>query len=52
MMPLYVEGGVMIVVTGAAGRLGRRVVQRLLEEGMEVRGTDQVPFDDAPTPYI
>ena len=42
----------MIVVTGAAGRLGRRMVQRLLDEGLEVRGTDKVPFDEAPTPYL
>jgi UDP-glucose 4-epimerase len=42
----------MIVVTGAAGRLGRAVVRRLLETGHEVRGTDRVPFDESPTPFV
>ena len=36
----------MIVVTGAAGRLGRRVVRLLLDQEVEVRATDQVPADD------
>jgi nucleoside-diphosphate-sugar epimerase len=42
----------MIVVTGAAGRLGKQVVRRLVDEGFEILGTDKVPFDDSPTPYI
>ena len=42
----------MIVVTGAAGRMGRQVLQRLVDEGTEVRGTDKVAFDDSPAPYI
>ncbi len=42
----------MILVTGAAGRLGRMVVNRLLQDGLEVLGTDQVPFDDSPTHYV
>ncbi len=41
----------MIVVTGAAGRLGRRVVQRLVDEGCEVLGTDKVPCEHSPAPY-
>ena len=36
----------MIVVTGAAGRLGRRAVHLLSERGREVRATDQVEADD------
>jgi len=32
----------MIVVTGAAGRLGRRVVRLLLDREIEVLATDQV----------
>ena len=35
----------MIVVTGAAGRLGRLVADRLLSDGQEVVGTDRVPAD-------
>ena len=42
----------MIVVTGATGRLGRRVVQRLVDRGYEVLGTDRVPHEDPPTPFV
>ena len=35
----------MIVVTGAAGRQGRLVTDRLLSDGHEVVGTDRVPAD-------
>ena len=35
----------MIVVTGAAGRQGRLVTDRLLSDGQEVVGTDRVPAD-------
>ncbi len=40
----------MIVVTGAAGVMGRQVLQRLVDEGTEVLGTDKVAFDDSPAP--
>ena len=42
----------MIVVTGAAGRLGRRVVQLLVDQGREVRATDRVPADDLPAEFV
>ena len=42
----------MIVVTGAAGRLGRRVVQLLWDQGREVVATDQVEVDDLPTEFV
>ena len=42
----------MIVVTGAAGRLGRRVVQLLVDRGKDVLATDQVEADDLPTEFV
>ena len=42
----------MIVVTGAAGRLGRRVVGLLVDQGKEVLATDQVAADDLPTEFV
>ena len=42
----------MIVVTGAAGRLGRRVVQLLVEQDKEVLATDQLAADDLPTEFV
>ena len=42
----------MIVVTGAAGRLGRRVVQLLVDRGREVLATDQLAADDLPTEFV
>ena len=42
----------MIVVTGAAGRLGRRVVRNLLDQEIEVLATDQVAADDLSTDFV
>ena len=42
----------MIVVTGAAGRLGRRVVQLLMDQGRDILATDQVDADDLPTEFV
>ena len=42
----------MIVVTGAAGRLGRRVVQLLVDQGRDVLATDQVQADDLPAEFV
>ena len=42
----------MIVVTGAAGRLGRRVVQLLVDRGTEVLATDILSADDLPTEFV
>ena len=42
----------MIVVTGAAGRLGRRVVQLLVDQSKEVLATDQLAADDLPTEFV
>ena len=42
----------MILVTGAAGRLGQRVVQLLLDRGDGVVGTDVRPLDASPSPFI
>ena len=42
----------MIVVTGAAGRLGKRVVQRLIGKGYDVLGTDRVPHSESPSPFV
>ena len=42
----------MIVVTGAAGRLGRRVVQLLIDQGRDILATDQVDADDLPTEFV
>ena len=42
----------MIVVTGAAGRLGRKVVRLLLDREVEVLATDQVAADDLSTEFV
>ena len=42
----------MIVVTGAAGRLGRRVVQLLVDQDREVLATDQLAADDLPVEFV
>lgn len=42
----------MIVVTGAAGRLGRMVVRRLVNRGYSVTATDRVDLDDPDTDFI
>ena len=41
----------MIVVTGAAGRLGRMVVQLLVDQNREVLATDKVAADDLPVEF-
>ncbi len=42
----------MIVVTGAAGRLGRMVVQMIVDGGRDVLATDQVDADDLPAEFV
>ena len=42
----------MIVVTGAAGRLGRMVAQLLVDQGREVLATDQLDADDLPAKFV
>ena len=42
----------MIVVTGAAGRLGRRVVQLLVDQNREVLATDRLDADDLPAEFV
>ena len=42
----------MIVVTGAAGRLGRRVVQLLVDQNKEVLATDQLAADNLPAEFV
>ena len=42
----------MIVVTGAAGRLGRLVVRLLVDQGREVLATDQLDADDLPAEFV
>ena len=42
----------MIVVTGAAGRLGRRVVQLLADRNREVLATDRLDAGDLPAEFV
>lgn len=42
----------MILVTGAAGRLGSRVVQVLMDRGYDVLGTDRRPKEDSPSRFV
>lgn len=41
-----------IVVTGAAGKIGRWVVRRLLDSGYEVIGSDQKLTEESATPHF
>ena len=42
----------MIVVTGAAGRLGRMVVQLLVDKNREVLATDRLDAEDIPVEFV
>ena len=42
----------MIVVTGAAGRLGGRVVRLLVDQHREVLATDRMDADDLPAEFV
>ena len=42
----------MILVTGAAGRLGQRVVQLLMAAGRDVLGTDMRPLNNPPSAFV
>ena len=42
----------MIVVTGAAGRLGRMVVQLLVDQNREVLATDRLSAEDLPVQFV
>jgi len=42
----------VIVVTGAAGRLGRLVVRRLVDRGHQVLATDRLAFDESPAEFM
>ena len=42
----------MIVVTGASGRLGRRVVQLLVDQNRDVLATDRSGADDLPAEFV
>ena len=42
----------MILVTGAAGRLGQRVVRRLINKGYHVLGTDKMSYENSPSPFV
>lgn len=42
----------LIVVTGAAGRLGSMVVRRLIDEGYSVTATDRVSLEDSITEFV
>ena len=42
----------MIVITGAAGRLGRMVVQLLVDQDRKVLATDRLAVDDLPAEFV
>ena len=42
----------VIVVTGATGRLGKPVVRRLVDRGYEVLATDRVASDESPAVFL
>ncbi|MAT75597.1 hypothetical protein CMK14_10700 [Candidatus Poribacteria bacterium] len=42
----------MILVTGAAGQLGQRVVRRLIDKGYHVLGTDRISYENSPSPFV
>jgi nucleoside-diphosphate-sugar epimerase len=42
----------MIIVTGAAGTLGRRVIARLIDGGYDVLGTARVAYPESPSPFV